>query len=125
MTTAAAATAAADKEHGLLDQVYVFIETAKARAADGLTWGEFGELLLGLLRLVVPILDGVSGLTGPQKREVAIGAVERLFDAVADKAIPTAVYPLWLLVKPAVRALVLAIAGGVLEQFLSVLRGKA
>ena len=121
----AAATAAASQETGLFDQVAAYVATAKARAADGLTWGEFGELLLGLLRLVVPILDGVSSLTGPQKREVALGAVERLFDAVADKAIPTAVYPLWLLVKPAVRALVLAIAGGVLEQFLSVLRGKA
>lgn len=121
----AAATDAASQENGLLDKVSSFIVTAKALAADGLTWGEFGELLLGMLRLVVPILDGVSSLTGPQKRVVALGAVERLFDAVADKAIPTAVYPLWLLVKPAVRALVLAIAGGVLEQFLSVLRGKS
>jgi hypothetical protein len=121
----AAAAEAATQENGLFHKVAAFIGTAKARAADGLTWGEFGELLLGMLRLVVPILDGVSSMTGPEKRQVALGAVERLFDAVADQAIPTAVYPLWLLVKPAVRALVLAIAGGVLEQFLSVLRNKA
>jgi hypothetical protein len=124
MTTAAAATAAADKEHGLLDQVYVFIETAKARAADGLTWGEFGELLLALLRLVVPFLDNVKAMSGPEKKEFALDAVGRLFDAVADYAIPATVYPIWLFARPAVRTLVLAIDGGVLEQYLSVLRGR-
>jgi hypothetical protein len=124
MTTAAAATAAADKENGLLDQVYVFIETAKARAADGLTWGEFGELLLALLRLVVPFLDNVKAMSGPEKKEFALDAVGRLFDAVADYTIPATVYPIWLFARPAVRTLVLAIAGGVLEQYLSVLRGR-
>jgi hypothetical protein len=124
MTTAAAATNAAAEEKGLLDQVYAFIQTAKARAADGLTWGEFGELLLALLRLVVPFLDNVKTMTGAEKKAFALDAVGRLFDAVADFAIPTTVYPLWILVRPAVRTLVLAIAGGVLEQYLSVFRGK-
>jgi len=124
MTTAAAATNAAAEEKGLIDQVYAFIQTAKARAADGLTWGEFGELLLALLRLVVPFLDSVKTMTGAEKKAFSLDAVGRLFDAVADFAIPTTVYPLWILVRPAVRTLVLAIAGGVLEQYLSVLRGK-
>jgi hypothetical protein len=124
MTTAAAATNAAAEEKGLIDQVYAFIQTAKARAADGLTWGEFGELLLALLRLVVPFLDNVKTMTGVEKKAFALDAVGRLFDAVADFAIPTTVYPLWILVRPAVRTLVLAIAGGVLEQYLSVFRGK-
>jgi hypothetical protein len=124
MTTAAAATNAAAEEKGLLDQVYAFIQTAKARAADGLTWGEFGELLLALLRLVVPFLDNVKTMTGPEKKAFALDAVGCLFDSVADYAIPTAVYPLWVLVRPAVRTLVLAIAGGVLEQYLAVFRGK-
>jgi hypothetical protein len=124
MMTAAAATAAADKENGLLDQVYVFIETAKARAADGLTWGEFGELLLAMLRLVVPFLDNVKAMSGPEKKEFALDAVGRLFDAVADYTIPATVYPIWIFARPAVRTLVLAIAGGVLEQYLSVLRGR-
>jgi hypothetical protein len=34
------------------------------------------------------------------------------------------VYPLWVLVRPAVRTLVVAIAGGVLEQYLTLFRGK-
>jgi len=124
MTTAAAATNAAAEEKGLIDQVYAFIQTAKARAADGLTWGEFGELLLAMLRLVVPFLDNVKTMTGAEKKAFALDAVGRLFDAVADFAIPTTVYPLWILVRPAVRTLVLAIAGGVLEQYLSVFRGR-
>jgi hypothetical protein len=124
MTTAAAATNAAAEEKGLIDQVYAFIQAAKARAADGLTWGEFGELLLAMLRLVVPFLDNVKNMTGAEKKAFSLDAVGRLFDAVADFAIPATVYPLWILVRPAVRTLVLAIAGGVLEQYLSVFRGR-
>jgi hypothetical protein len=124
MTTVAAATAAAEGESGILDQVYKFIQVAKARASDGLTWAEFGELLLALLRLVVPALEGVRLMTGAEKKAFALDAVGRLFDATADYAIPVAAYPLWVLVRPAVRALVLAIAGGVLEQYLAFLRGR-
>jgi hypothetical protein len=124
VTTTAAATAAAGQESGILDQVYVFIQTAKARAADGLTWAEFGELLLALLRLVVPALEGVRLMSGAEKKAFALDAVGRLFDATADYAIPVAAYPLWVLARPAVRALVLAIAGGVLEQYLAFLRGR-
>jgi hypothetical protein len=124
MTTVAAATAAAEGESGILDQVYKFIQTAKARAADGLTWAEFGELLLALLRLVVPALEGVRLMSGAEKKAFALDAVGRLFDATADYAIPVAAYPLWVLARPAVRALVLAIAGGVLEQYLAFLRGR-
>jgi hypothetical protein len=124
MTTVAAATAAAESKSTLLDQVYAFVATAKERAKDGLSWGEFGELLLALLRLVVPFLDGVKTMTGAEKKSFALDAVGRLFDAVADFAIPTTVYPLWILVRPAVRTLVVAIAGGVLEQYLTLFRGK-
>lgn len=124
MTTAAAATAAAESKPGLLDQVHAFVATAKERARDGLTWGEFGELLLALLRLVVPFLDSVKTMTGPEKKAFTLDAVGRLFDATADYAVPAAAYPLWVLVRPAVRTLVVAIAGGVLEQYLAVFRGK-
>jgi hypothetical protein len=63
-------------------------------------------------------------MTGAEKKAFALDAVGRLFDATADYAIPVAAYPLWVLVRPAVRALVLAIAGGVLEQYLAFLRGR-
>lgn len=123
MTATEHANAAAASEDGLLDKVYVFIEAAKDKAKDGLTWAEFGELLLALVRLVVPFLDTVKAMSGTEKKAFAMDAVGRLFDSVADYAIPTAAWPLWLLVKPAIRALVLAIAGGVIEQYLALLRG--
>jgi hypothetical protein len=116
--------AAAGSVSGLLDKVNAFIVAAKATAADGITWGEFGELLLALLRMVVSFLDAVSLMTGAEKKAFALDAIGRLFDAVADRAVPLAVYPLWLVARPAVRSLVLALAGGVLEQLLPIVRSS-
>ena len=121
MITAAPIAATADRI-GLLDKIAAFVATAREAAGDGLTWAEFGELMLALLRLVVTALDTVGSLTGPQKKALAVEAVASLFDAVADKAVPTAVYPLWLLVRSPVRALVLAIAAGSIEQLLPLVR---
>ena len=121
---AEAPVAAASSVAGMFDKVRAYIATAQSAAADGLTWAEFGELLLALLRLVVPALEGVRLMSGAEKKAFALDAVGRLFDATADYAIPVAAYPLWVLARPAVRALVLAIAGGVLEQYLAFLRGR-
>lgn len=114
--------AAAAATPGLLDKVSTFVAASRSAAADGLTWSEFGELLLALLRLVVSILDGVTTLSGGEKKAFALDAVARLFDAVADYAVPVTLYPIWLLARPAVRSLVLALAGGVIEQLLPILR---
>jgi hypothetical protein len=107
---------------GLLDKITTYIASAKIAAADGLTWSEFGELLLALLRLVVSALDSVATLSGREKKAMALDAVARLFDAVADYAVPVTLYPIWLVARPAVRSLVLALAGGVLEQLLPLVR---
>ena len=107
---------------GLLDKITTYIASAKVAAADGLTWSEFGELLLALLRLVVSALDSVATLSGKEKKALALDAVARLFDAVADYAVPVALYPIWLVARPAVRSLVLALAGGVIEQLLPLAR---
>ncbi len=107
---------------GLLDKITTFIASAKVVSADGLTWSEFGEMFLALLRLVVSALDSVATLSGSEKKALAIDAVARLFDAVADYAVPVTLYPIWLVARPAVRSLVLALAGGVLEQLLPLVR---
>jgi len=106
----------------ITDQLAAFMAKATATAADGLTWTEFGELLLSLLRLVITTLDSVKTLSGAEKKAIALGAVERLFDAVADKAVPAPVYALWLIVRPAVRSLVVAIASGAIEKLLPLVR---
>lgn len=121
----AAKQAAADASDGLLSRVAAFIDAATLAAVDGLTWSEFGELMLSLLRLVVSSLDLVASLTGPQKKALAVDAVARLFDAVADQAVPAAVYPLWLLVRSPVRAIVVALAAGAIEQLLPLVRAAA
>jgi len=109
-------------QSGLLDKITTYIASAKVAAADGLTWSEFGELLLALLRIVVSALDSVATLSGKEKKALALDAVARLFDAVADYAVPVTLYPIWLVARPAVRSLVLALAGGVIEQLLPLVR---
>jgi hypothetical protein len=114
--------AAADNRLGLLDKISAYIATARNTTADGLTWSEFGELMVGLLRLVVTILDTISTLTGEQKKALALQAVGDLFDAVADRAVPIVALPLWVVARPAVRSLVLALASGAIEQLLWLVR---
>jgi hypothetical protein len=114
--------AAADNRLGLLDKIAAYIATARKTTADGLTWSEFGELMVGLLRLVVTILDTISTLTGEQKKALALQAVGDLFDAVADRAVPIVTLPLWVVARPAVRSLVLALASGAIEQLLWLVR---
>ena len=114
--------AAADNRLGLLDKIAAYIATSRNATADGLTWSEFGELMVGLLRLVVAILDTVSTMTGEQKKALALQAVGDLFDAVADRAVPIVALPLWVVARPAVRSLVLALASGAIEQLLWLVR---
>lgn len=120
-----APTSAALRFLELRDQVSAFIAAARVAAVDGLTWQEFGDLMLALLKLTTTTLDGMVNLKGPEKKELALEAVAALFDTVADNAVPLAAWPLWLLIKPAVRSLVLAIAAGALEQVLPLMRGLA
>jgi hypothetical protein len=119
---AEAPVAAASSVAGMFDKVKAYIATAQSAAADGLTWAEFGELMVALVRLLVESLDAVSVLTGPQKKAMVLEAVGLLFDAVADQAVPAYLYPLWLLARPAVRQLVVALAAGAVEQILPLVR---
>lgn len=115
-------TVAENLDGGLLAKIKAFVETAKSAAADGLTWAEFGDLMLALLRLVIAGLDVANGLTGAAKKALALEAVASLFDSVADRAVPPLAYPIWVLARPAVRALVLALASGAVEQVLPLVR---
>lgn len=107
----------------VLNAAKAYITTAKVVAADGLTWAEFGELLVGLLRLSVKLAD-LLAVPGDQKKAVVMEAAAALFDAVADKAVPTVLWPLWLVTRSSVRALVLALAAGAVEQILPMVRAS-
>lgn len=122
MISDAPVTVAANLDGGLLSKVHAFVLAAQSAAAGGLTWAEFGDLMLALLRLVIAGLDAVGTMSGPDKKALALEAVASLFDAVADRAVPPLAYPLWVLARPAVRALVLALASGAVEQVLPLVR---
>lgn len=122
MSIATHPIAAAGQAVEVVDKVAAYLNTARLAAADGLTWGEFGELLVGLLRVAVTTLDAVDSLSGADKKEIVMHAAARLFDMVADQAVPATVYPLWLIVRSPVRSLVLALASGAVEQLLPLVR---
>ena len=99
-----------------------FISGARDKARGGLTVAEFGSLTVEVIRLAVAGLDTISTLDGPAKKAWAIACVGNLFDAVADACVPFAARPVWWIVRPAVRTLVLSAAGGSLEQILKLTR---
>ncbi len=101
--------------------IRAYIETAKSAAAGGITWQEFGELLISLLRLAVRLADMLD-IPGAERKAIVLEAAAALFDAVADKAIPPYAWPLWILIRPSVRTLVLAIASGAIESLLPLTR---
>ncbi len=105
-------------------RVREFIDNARTAAADGLTVAEFGDITTELLRTVVAALDSVEA-AGDQKKEWALAAVAALFDAVADKCVPAVVYPVWLLVRPSVRSVLLYYSAGALEVILKIVRGES
>jgi hypothetical protein len=113
---------AAEQWPDLEKRIRVFIAAAQEAAAGGVTWPEFGELLIAFLRLAIYAADTVVGMPGAKKKELVVAGVAALFDTVADKAIPTYFYPVWLLTRSSVRALVLAIASGAIEVLLPMVR---
>jgi hypothetical protein len=106
----------------IYDKGWAFVQNARQVSAKGLTWSEFGELSSSLMKLATKFLDTVARMDGAEKKRAVLELVGRLFDTIADKCIPLVVYPFWLFVRPAVRALVIASAAGTMEQILELVR---
>lgn len=107
---------------GIYEAMDSFLQDAKAKAADGLTWAEFGQLLIAFLRLGVSTLDAVTAMTGEQKKAVVMEGAAALFDAVADFAVPLWAKPFWMVSRTAIRSIVLALASGAIEQLIPLVR---
>jgi len=122
ISDAPVAVATSDPTRGPVTRAEAFIHAAQSAAADGLTWREFGELALALVRLLVESYEDVKDMSGEAKKAAVLVAVADLFDAVADKAVPTVLWPVWMLARPAVRSLVVALAAGAVEEVLSLVR---
>lgn len=111
-----------DNATGLASQVKSFLAAARITAANGLTWAQFGDMLFALLRLVIRSADTFQGLPGPEKKAIVLEAAGDLFDAVACFAVPLAARPVWAITRPALRAFVIALASGAVEQLLPLVR---
>jgi hypothetical protein len=116
-----AATTAANDAAGFADKVRSFLVVARVKAADGLTVAEFGELLIALLRVAIDAAD-LMAQPGPERKEFVIAAVAALFDSVADYAVPTLAWPIWIVARPVVRTLLLSAVSGAIETLLPIVR---
>jgi hypothetical protein len=121
---ASAPISAAASFDGIASKVSAFLRSARDAAADGITWQEFGTLLVALLRVACETLDTVDTLPGPEKKAIALEAVASLFDQVADRCVPWTLSPVWMLLRPTIRSLVLALAAGAIEQILPMIRSR-
>lgn len=106
---------------GITQKVRAFLTIASLKAQGGLTLAEFGELFLALMRLAIETVDTLD-TAGPLKKELVLDALGELFDEVADKVVPIYMWPLWVIFKPAVRAILIAAASGAVEIVLQMVR---
>jgi hypothetical protein len=113
---------AADNLQTVAAKANAFLAAAREQAADGLTWAEFGRLLVQLLHLLVAGLEAVTTLSGAEKKAVVLTAAAALFDTFADRCVPLTVWPAWLLIRPATRVLILSLAAGAIEALLAITR---
>ena len=118
-----ASVVAAEPLLSLGQKVKAFIAVAEIKARGGLTIAEFGELFLALMRLGIEAVDTLDA-AGAQKKELVLAALDELFEALADKAVPTYLYPFWVILRPVAKSAVLAAASGAIEVVLSLIRSE-
>jgi hypothetical protein len=106
---------------GIGSKTKAFVAVALIKAKDGLTVSEFGELFLALMRLCIEAVDALDA-AGSEKKAWVLAALDELFEALADKAVPFYAYPFWIVARPAIKAAVMAAASGAIEVVLSWIR---
>lgn len=105
-----------------LDQIAAFLETVHRRSADGTTVAELAQNTVDAMRLAMTLLDTVTSMSGEEKKAEVLKLVSYVFDSYSDACVPLVAKPLWWIARPAVRALLLQVASGVVEGLLPVLR---
>jgi hypothetical protein len=108
----------------LAEKVRAFVATAKIKASGGITLAEFGELAIALMRIAIEAADAIP-VDGAERKAFVLNSIALLFDTVADRAIPALAWPVWIIVKPAVRQLLLLVASGAIESLLPLVRMSA
>lgn len=103
------------------DKLAAFLAIARIKAHGGITVAEFGELLVAAMRMAVAAVDALPE-SGAAKKALVLAAVGTVFDSLADYMVPALAYPVWVVVRPAVRALVVMFADGAIESLLPLVR---
>jgi hypothetical protein len=112
---------AANSLLNIREKILAFIFTAREHAQDGMTLSEFTELAVALMRVVMAAVDGLPE-SGAEKKQWVLDAVGMLFDEVAGLGIPVPLWPVWAIVKPTVRQLLLLAVSGAIESMLPLVR---
>jgi hypothetical protein len=105
----------------LLNTLTQYIESARAKARDGLTVAELAQLTISGMRLAIIALEKID-MPGADKKTEVLKLVEYFFDQFADACVPIYAKPVWWVVRPAVRALILSVASGAVESILIYVR---
>lgn len=104
------------------DKIANYISAARLRASDGLTISELSTLTVDAMRLAVSLLDHMQ-LPGTAKKHEVLRIVGFFFDEFADACIPAIARPVWWMLRPATRSLVISLADGAVESILPLVRG--
>ena len=105
-----------------LSQIEKFLIDIRYRASGGLTVAELAQSTADGMRLAMSLLDTVVSMTGEEKKAEVLKLVAYLFDQFSDACVPMLAKPAWWIVKPAVRALILSVASGLVEALLPTVR---
>ena len=108
-----------------LEQIAAFLDAVRTRARDGITVSDLTQSTVDAMRLTINLLETVNGMTGDQKKAEVMKLVAYVFDTFSDACVPVLAKPVWWIVKPAVRLLVMQVASGMVESLLPMVRGVA
>jgi len=114
-------TTIANNLYDLEQRIQAFVGAAMSAASKGISVGDFAELAISLLRIVIATADSLPA-GNSEKKSWCVQAVADLFDAIAVLAVPKTFLPIWWAIRPAVRNLVLLAAGGAVEALLPLVR---
>lgn len=106
-------------------RITALLVSFRAKATSGITWVVFGQMFHDLLYVAVTSLDSVQTLSGAEKKAVVLTAVGSMFDSVADRCVGVAAWPAWVIIRPAARNIVLALASGIVESLIPKTRETA
>lgn len=103
------------------EKVKAYVAVARLKAADGLSIAELSELIVSAMRMAIAALDSIP-VGGAERKAIVIAFVGDIFDEFADRVVPLPAWPAWIIAKPTVRIIALAIAAGATEALLPLVR---